>query len=140
MTIRLIDANKLKEALKQNLPQYMHREMLVTVNIQPTIDAVVVTRCKNCRYAEYNSDFDEYRCGLSRFSHDGDYYCADAELKDEPFDKDINVRSKGESQLKGSKRLLKGKGEPQTEYERASEQREHDILYEPTYNKDDGSV
>ena len=28
----------------------------------------------------------------------------------------------------------------QTEYERASEQREHDILYEPTYNKDDGSM
>lgn len=98
MTIRLIDANKLKEALRQNLPQYMHREMLVTVNIQPTIDAVVVTRCKNCRHAEYNSDFDEYRCGLSSFSHDGDYYCADAELKDEPFDKDINVRCKTEAQ------------------------------------------
>ena len=32
------------------------------------------------------------------------------------------------------------KDEPQTEYERASEQREHDILYEPTYNKDDGSM
>ena len=49
-----------------------------------------------------------------------------ADRKDEPqFDKDINVRSKDE---------------PQTEYERASEQREHDILYEPTYNKDDGSM
>ena len=30
--------------------------------------------------------------------------------------------------------------EPQTEYERASEQREHDILYEPTYNPEDGSM
>ena len=29
---------------------------------------------------------------------------------------------------------------PQTEYERASEQREHDILYEPTYNPEDGSM
>lgn len=28
----------------------------------------------------------------------------------------------------------------QIEYERASEQREHDILYEPTYNEDDGSM
>lgn len=30
--------------------------------------------------------------------------------------------------------------EPQTDYERASEQREHDILYEPTYNPEDGSM
>lgn len=30
--------------------------------------------------------------------------------------------------------------EPQTEYERASEQREHDNLYEPTYNEYDGSM
>ena len=29
---------------------------------------------------------------------------------------------------------------PQTEYERASEQREHDILYEPTYDLDNGSM
>lgn len=28
----------------------------------------------------------------------------------------------------------------QMEYERASEQREYDILYEPTYNEDDGSM
>lgn len=32
------------------------------------------------------------------------------------------------------------KTEAQTEYERASEQREHDILYEPTYDIDDGSM
>ena len=32
------------------------------------------------------------------------------------------------------------KTEPQTEYERASEQREYDILYEPTYSLDDGSM
>ena len=29
---------------------------------------------------------------------------------------------------------------PQTEYERTSEQREHDILYEPTYDLGDGSM
>ena len=45
--------------------------------------------------------------------------------KTEPLDKDINVRSKDETQ---------------TEYERASEQREYDMMYEPTYNKDDGSM
>ena len=45
--------------------------------------------------------------------------------KMEQVDKDINVRSKDE---------------PKTEYERASEQREHDILYEPTYNPEDGSM
>ena len=32
------------------------------------------------------------------------------------------------------------KDEPQTEYERASEQREYDILYEPTYDVDNGSM
>lgn len=32
------------------------------------------------------------------------------------------------------------KTENSSEYERASEQREHDILYEPTYNEDDGSM
>lgn len=32
------------------------------------------------------------------------------------------------------------KTEPQTEYEKASEQREHDILYESTYDVDNGSM
>lgn len=36
------------------------------------------------------------------------------EWQTEPLDKDINVRSKDEPQIKGSKRLLKGKDEPQT--------------------------
>lgn len=33
-----------------------------------------------------------------------------------------------------------GKGEPQTDWTEAVEQREHDILYEPTYDVDDGSM
>ena len=44
---RYIDADALKEALKQNLPQYMWGEMFVTVNIQPSIDIV---RCRECKY------------------------------------------------------------------------------------------
>ena len=48
---RYIDADTLKEALKQNLPQYMWGEMFVTVNIQPSIDIV---RCQDCKHWVYN--------------------------------------------------------------------------------------
>ena len=37
-------------------------------------------------------------------------------------------------------RERRAKDKPRTEYERASEQREHDILYEPTYDLDNGSM
>ena len=77
--------------------------------------------------------------------------------KMEQVDKDINVRRKDEPQTDcqdwkyawwngDAKRYectverCQYEDEPQTEYERASEQREHDILYEPTYDLDDGSM
>ena len=47
--MRLIDANALKEALKENLPRYLWGEMFVTVNVQPTIEVV---RCDECKYCK----------------------------------------------------------------------------------------
>lgn len=46
---RWIDADAVKEALKQNTPQYMWDEILTTVNIQPYIDLV---RCAECKHWE----------------------------------------------------------------------------------------
>ena len=62
---RYIDADKVKEALKQNTPRYMWGEVLATVNIQPYIDLV---RCGECKhrisdmcYRELGGDEDLYK-------------------------------------------------------------------------------
>ena len=46
---RYIDADAIKEALKQNLPRYVWSVMLSTINVQPHIDIV---RCKECRWLD----------------------------------------------------------------------------------------
>ena len=42
---RYIDADAVKEALKQNTPQYMWGEVLTTVNVQPYIDIITCDEC-----------------------------------------------------------------------------------------------
>lgn len=71
---RYTDVDGLKEALKQNLPQYMWGEMLTTVNIQPGIEIVF---CKTCRWARPRTLKGEtgYRCLFHRTLKAEGGYC-----------------------------------------------------------------
>lgn len=87
---RLIDADALMEIL-------VHRSYSVTdywnnrdagmflygieqaVNEQPTVDAVPVVRCKDCKWYEFDR---KMHCGLPHGVRSKDDYCSDAERKD----------------------------------------------------------
>lgn len=52
----------------------------------PSIDAVQVVRCKDCKYGEVDDpDFpDQYYCHSTGFTwNEGDFFCADGERKEE---------------------------------------------------------
>ena len=59
--MRLINADKLSEAIHENvLAMYEEsvaakEDCLREIEEAPTVDAVVVTRCKDCKYAYINS-------------------------------------------------------------------------------------
>ena len=91
---RYIDADAVKEALKQNTPQYMWGEVLTTVNIQPYIELDLVT-CAECRYCtldivvQRRTDGYEKTVNLCRnpkhfeeWSVPKDWYCADGERRE----------------------------------------------------------
>ena len=69
-----------------------------------------LVRCKDCDWWEKSDNSLQGRCARYGFYPTGEYYCAGAELKRDH------------------------------EYERATDQLNHDILYEPTFNPDDGSM
>ena len=56
--------------------------------ISPTIDAIPVVRCKNCKYwsAERINDFNKcmrwINVGVKNFATMGEWFCADGELKE----------------------------------------------------------
>lgn len=50
MKKRLIDAYKLEELLRSNSGRYHHKDdVIAAIAGQPTVDAVEVVRCKDCR-------------------------------------------------------------------------------------------
>lgn len=89
--MRLIDADALTAKIITDVPGFLDggsditkafiMAMITTKSVTPTIDAVSVTRCKDCLYG---SDFDidvypyvAYQCAKGYGSHTGDWYCAD---------------------------------------------------------------
>ena len=57
MSSRYIDAEKLKAAIRNNFDGLLDRiEINTIVNEQPTVDAVEVVRCKDCRYWQDNQE------------------------------------------------------------------------------------
>ena len=52
-------------------------------DISPTIDAVPVVRCKDCKYALLNGYSDSMLCELSGRYHRFDWFCADGVKKDD---------------------------------------------------------
>lgn len=79
--MRMIDADALVEAIKDY--PYGFRGMIVCdIAKQPTIDAVPVVRCKDCK--RHNAKAGKlYRCDLRNVWQDGDFFCANGERSEE---------------------------------------------------------
>ena len=83
--MRLIDADALMYAVDGNplttdsLKEYVRS----TVKAQPTVDAVPVVRCKDCKW--YADKYDGYHseCDLFKMSFEPADYCSRAERKEE---------------------------------------------------------
>ena len=82
---RLIDADKLLEIYKKWVPQLSSKEdegdrrgvetCIAVLEDMPTMDAVEVVRCRDCKY------FKTWLC-QNEDSHD-DWFCADGERKED---------------------------------------------------------
>lgn len=97
--MRLIDSDALIERLEpykdkygaEEFPYYMvHEAFIYEMGKEPTVDAVPVIRCTDCKYAEHEDDGD-IMCTFWDFcdcNHHvlGNGYCDRAERKDDETD------------------------------------------------------
>ena len=62
---RLIDANALRKGLREAAMEndVSLRDVLTTIDLFPTIDAVPVVRCNMCRYYETDTGYCAYHDG-----------------------------------------------------------------------------
>lgn len=89
--MRLIDAKRMesniKEAFKEN--PFLMGMLLRWVRKQPTIDAVPVVRCRDCKYGSWDSEPHDamvcIRCGLDGW-YSGDSFCSYGVRKDSDSD------------------------------------------------------
>ena len=84
--MRLIDADALNASLlrwdgSETKYCYPCREILTTIDAQPTIDAVPVIRCKDCK--NFVDEEDQSYCIDMAGQCDGNGFCAWAERKEE---------------------------------------------------------
>ena len=90
--MRLIDADDLREKHCEDCNADVQASCkddpvcasLMWVVEQPTVDAVPVVRCKDCKHYQIENQHDnEYRCCKDKYmaNHDGDWFCADGERK-----------------------------------------------------------
>ena len=86
---RLIDANAfLKDILTagigKTIIEYSESNIGYMIRKRPTIDAVEVVRCRECKQGEVDDpDFpDEYYCHAGCGWNNGDFYCAYGERKE----------------------------------------------------------
>lgn len=86
---RLIDANAfLKDILTagigKTIIEYSESDIGYMIRKRPTVDAVEVVRCRECKQGEIDDpDFpDEYYCHAGCGWNNGDFYCAYGELKE----------------------------------------------------------
>lgn len=81
--MRLIDADGFKNWLMERYVCFDHT--LEDIDAQPTIDAVPVVRCKDCKNSR-GKIANRTKCGLHNWWVGFDYYCADGERKDDEID------------------------------------------------------
>ena len=82
--MRLIDADALKEHVKKYtsvFAKYDWREICEMLNDAPTVDAVEVVRCKDCRW--YENDGYHTHCRIMRLSVEAEDYCSRGERRED---------------------------------------------------------
>ena len=79
--MRLIDADALPKEISWD--KIENTAFWETINEQPTIDAVPVIRCKDCKWYEFD---EKLHCGLPHGVRLKDDYCSDAERKEDAAD------------------------------------------------------
>lgn len=64
--MRLIDADALKEGLKEKMYGHPFERTFLSgvVDSEPTIDAIHVVRCRECKYRKYDDIFGMIWCNL----------------------------------------------------------------------------
>ena len=88
--MRLIDADAFIEEARNRIDI---QDMYLPIHIKemvldelPTVDAVPVIRCKDCRWYAYKYDGYHSKCDLFKMCFDLDDYCSRAERKDDETD------------------------------------------------------
>ena len=86
---RLIDEDAVKRRMHETMDYkdlYLPVHFEMCMDDAPTIDAVQVVRCKDCKHGEYREDYDDYECRESGCGlvHSGEWYCADGEPIEPP--------------------------------------------------------
>lgn len=82
-TMRLIDADALIEVLNDNGVSY-NADVNYFIIIAPTIDAVSVVRCKECRHRNERCGMGEHRwCEMLNMSTTPNDFCSYGEREDE---------------------------------------------------------
>ena len=81
----LISRKALNEAIRNDAPRYVPLWVYETIKNQPTVDAVEVVRCKDCKYGEVD-DVDipsQYLCHYDGESwNDENHFCSYGEKMD----------------------------------------------------------
>ena len=91
--MKLIDADALIEDIKSFwdwdsidgiTATTVLKQTINDISHAPTIDAVPVVRCGDCKYGEYREDFDDYECDHSGCGlvFNADDFCSYGERKD----------------------------------------------------------
>ena len=88
--MRLFDADALLERIKR-FKYYFGRpphaeELMYGIENSPTVDAVPVVRCKDCRLGEKNKGAyvrEKTWCIRQETYHNDDWFCADGERRDD---------------------------------------------------------
>ena len=89
---RYIDADALKQNLKENYVfygfVYLLNDFYVAIDEEPFIDIV---RCRECKYAEYRADYNDYECHYSGCGlvYEADDFCSNGERKS---DESVNFK------------------------------------------------
>lgn len=86
---RLIDANALKESVMKEIRHYWNEgeggyylaeDVIPDIDNAPTVDAVEVVRCRDCKHVQKDELFGTLWCNGTIVK--GDYFCASGERKD----------------------------------------------------------
>lgn len=81
--MRLIDAHKVLDYIETNKDTVDIVDIVESIIMSPTVDAVPVIRCKDCRWYAYKYDGYHSECDLFKMCFDPDDFCSRAERKEE---------------------------------------------------------